>query len=334
MKQLKIWLSYIYLVSLDNQFRTAMKLNIQQLQQRPEYYFHQFRWQGNFHCPHCGSKRITTLNRTHHCNACNKNFTDTSGTIFHSTKLPVWKWLVAIYYFIESPRGISSYTLAKYISVSQPTAWRILTLLRSSLHQQLELSDELILDEVYLGCDWHFKPRYKKVSAVKNLEKKKRSENPNWTTPLNKKTYKSLNYQAASADKMIVVGLRDYNKRKLELIHIHTLTQETLLNLIKMRNKGIKHITTDDSKLYKKIDIPRSICRHKIHQYKSDDGYSSNPIENHFSHIRRMWHGIYQWFSEEYCQYYLDEFAFRYNHRDLCTYDKFKSVFCLIVAYM
>ena len=309
-----------------------MKLNLQQLQQHPQQFFHRFRWQGNLHCPHCGSTKVTSLNYKHHCNRCNKNFTDTSGTIFHSTKLPLWKWLVAIYYFIESPRGISSYTLAKYISISQPTAWRVLTLLRSHLHQQLELSDEVILDEVYIGCDWHFKPRHKKMKIVKELEHQERLKNPKWTAPLNKQTFKRLNAQAASVDKMIVVGFRDYNKRKLELIHLHTLTHETLLDLLKTRNKGIKHITTDDSKLYHQIDIPRSVCKHKEHKYISDDGFSSNAIENHFTHIRRMWHGIYTWFSDAYCQYYLDEFAFRYNHRELNTYDKFMSAFCLIVA--
>ena len=75
-----------------------------------------------------------------------------------------------------------------------------------------------------------------------------------------------------------------------------------------------------------------SVCNHTLNQYMSDDGYSSNPIENHFAHLKRMWHGIYQWFSRKYCQGYLNEFCFRYNHRKLKLVDKIKSLFSLIIA--
>lgn len=311
-----------------------MRFNIEYIQKNSTSLFHRFRWNAgkDFKCPHCGSTRISKGIKQHHCNSCNHSFSDTSNTIFHSTKLPLWKWLVSIYYFLESPRGISSYTLAKYVSISQPTAWRILHLLRSNIGTTIQATKDVILDEAYLGCDWHFKQAYKKYEIVKNLETRMRLENPRWVMPINKATWKRLNYQAASLDKMIVLGIRDYKARKLELIHMPTINQESVLNLVKMRDSGIEHIITDQSPLYNKLPYNRSICNHKESKYKSGDGYTSNPIENHFTHLKRMWHGIYQWFSDKYCQGYLDEFAFRYNHRKMRLEDRFQSLFCLIIT--
>lgn len=312
-----------------------MKFNLIHIQEHAEEIFHRLRWNnGNdFCCPYCQSDHISSSDiNHHHCNTCNRYFSDTSNTIFHSTKLPLWKWLTALYYFLQSTRGISSYTLAKYIGVSQPTAWRMQMLLRTHLRQQINLSEEVILDEVYLGAEWKFQPTYRKIKRVKEMEVQMRLENPRWTKPLDAERLKCLNYRAAALDKMIVLGIRDYKAKKLELIYLPNVNGETVLELIKMRDKGIKRIITDQSRLYGGLPYPRSICNHGKGQYKSVDGYSSNPIENHFTHLKRMWHGVYQWFSKKYVQSYLDEFAFRYNHRTLKLKDKFSAAFSLIIS--
>ena len=320
-----------------------MKFNLEHIQNHAEEIFHRLRWGDKFRCPYCQSDHITpsgsvrhpgltSSGKFHHCNTCNHHFSDTSGTIFHSTKLPLWKWLCMIYYFLESPHGISSYTLAKYISVSQPTAWRMLTLLRQHLHEQIELRNETIIDEAYFGTDWHFVPTYKKMTRIKEMERKMREENPRWTGPLDNIHMRTINYRCAAEDKMQVAGILNYTEKKLELIYIHTISGDLLLNHVKMRDKGIKHITTDQSPLYSGFPYPRSVCNHKKGQYKSDDGYSSNPIENIFSLIRRTWHGVYHWWRRDYCQGYLNEVAWRYNHRLLSLKDKLSALFSLIIT--
>jgi transposase-like protein len=308
-----------------------MKLTLEQIRKHPDKLFHELRWSHSHVCPHCGSSFIDTTKGK--CYSCKRVFSDTTKTIFHATKLSTLKILQGLYYFLESPRGISSYTLAKFISISQPTAWRFLHILRSHLHEDLQASGEVILDEVYLGCDWKFKPQHKKLQAIKKLEIRKRQENPKWTAPLNQATFKRLNYQAASEDKMLVFGIRDYKAKKLQLILLSHFNQDLLLNLLKTRDNGINHYTTDESTIYK-ILPNHSTCNHSIHQYKSDDGYSSNPIENHFTHLRRKWRGIHTWWSEKYCQYYLNEFSFKYNYRELNSFDRIKQLFCLIITNM
>lgn len=311
-----------------------MKFSLIYIQEHAVEIFHRLRWNDgkDFRCPHCGSTRITKGIKQHHCNSCNHTFSDTSNTIFHSTKLPLWKWLTAIYYFLQSTRGVSSYTLAKYIGVSQPTAWRMQMLLRTHLRQQINLSDEVVLDEVYLGAEWKWQSTYRKIKRVKELEVQLRLENPRWTTPLDSERLRCLNHRAAALDKMPVFGIRDLNSKRVELIYMDSINGDNVLKLLKMRDRGIKRIITDQSRLYTCLPYPRSICNHGKGQYKSDDGYSSNPIENHFSHLRRMWHGVYQWFSRKYIQSYLDEFSFRYNHRKMSLYDKFRAAISLIIS--
>lgn len=308
-----------------------MKFNLEHIQNHAEEIFHRLRWGGKFRCPYCQSDHISSTGKFHHCNTCNHHFSDTSGTIFHSTKLPLWKWLYAIYYFLESPHGISSYTLAKYISASQPTAWRMLTLLRQHLREQIELSDEVLLDEVYLGAEWKWKPTHKKMERIQAMEKKMREENPRWTTPTTSINIKTFNYRCASEDKMPVFGILNYNAKKIELIYIPIITGDLVLNHVKMRDRGIKHITTDQSRIYNGLPYPRSICNHTKGQYKSDDGFTSNVLEGAFSHVRRAWHGTYQWYTKKYVQGYLNEFCWRYNHRQMSFKNKLSALFSLII---
>jgi hypothetical protein len=77
----------------------------------------------------------------------------------HSTKLPFWTWLQAIYYILCSSKGVSSVILAKWLGVSQPTAWRMGHAIRQMMTPTAEsakLSGIVEVDEKYFGG----KPRY------------------------------------------------------------------------------------------------------------------------------------------------------------------------------
>jgi len=39
------------------------------------------------------------------CAQCKRQFTVTTQTPMHSTKLPLWKWMLAMYYMINSSKG-------------------------------------------------------------------------------------------------------------------------------------------------------------------------------------------------------------------------------------
>jgi transposase-like protein len=87
-------------------------------------------------CPTCAcGERITTRKRVgfYRCNACgNFDFTVRTGTIFERSKVPLHKWLYAMYLLVTARKGISSLQLAKEIGITQKSAWFLLHRLREA----------------------------------------------------------------------------------------------------------------------------------------------------------------------------------------------------------
>ena len=316
------------------------KINFFTLTKNPLEIFHRLRWGDQIYCPDCGSIHIynTAPGQTHICADCDYRFSDTSRTIFHSTKLPLVKWLIAIYLFVTQSKGISSYNLARLIGVSQPTAYRMLSLLRSSINHDLSPTSTAIIDEVYLGADWKKKPakaKYKKLEQLGWLPKK----DPTVTIQGNKyrREVRSKMWMAASLDKIPILGISDYNSRSLILRpYTNTLSTEAIKSHITEHYEEITHWVTDQSNLYAWMDsvgLERSICNHSKHLYSAPDGFSSNRIEGVFSHLKRMWRGIYHWFSKQYAPLYLNEFSWRWSNFDKPIEDKMKSMFNFAISF-
>lgn len=117
-------------------------------------------------CPHCGCLKSWSLSGTsawpglYECSGCKGQFTVTTKTPMHSTKLPLRTWLLAMYFLINSSKGVSSVFLAKWLGVTQKTAWKIGHGIRAMMAGHavsLGLLDGIVeLDEKYLGG----KPRF------------------------------------------------------------------------------------------------------------------------------------------------------------------------------
>ena len=87
-------------------------------------YFEAKRWPNGPVCPACGeAKRIYHKgDGLYRCNADLTVFTVRSGTIFEKSKVPLHKWLYAMYLLVTARKGISSLQLAKQIGVREPSA--------------------------------------------------------------------------------------------------------------------------------------------------------------------------------------------------------------------
>jgi hypothetical protein len=92
--------------------------------------FEWLRWPDGRFCPHCGGfdhlpiegRQKTGL---YHCRDCRKQFSATSGTPLHKTKLPIETWMEAAFLVASSSKGVSSVVLARQLGVQQKTAWKI-----------------------------------------------------------------------------------------------------------------------------------------------------------------------------------------------------------------
>jgi hypothetical protein len=82
---------------------------------------------------------------------CQFQFTVTTRTPLHSTKLPLRTWLTGLWLILQSDKGISSVRLAEAIGVSQPTAWRMGHALRLLVTREHQLDGTVEMDEFYIG---------------------------------------------------------------------------------------------------------------------------------------------------------------------------------------
>lgn len=318
-----------------------MKIDLHSISEHSTEIFHRLRWgRSGVCCPRCGSIHIynTDPTKIHICADCGKRFSDTSDTIFHSTKLPLNKWLYAIYLFCVQSRGISSYNLAKSISVSQPTAWRMLYLIRSTLHRELKIdSKEIMMDEVWIGADWKKMPFKDKLKKCKRygvtIPQPKGSDK--YSQLIFKGVLRHTLKKVSNMDKVCVVGILQktrFNERSLSLRPFiydqdRSLKISQFIKQIReISNRDSIHLTSDDSSLYDLFEH-HSVCNHSQHIYVSEDGYSSNPLEGAFSHLRRVWRGIYTWWSDKYCESYLDEYCWRFNGSEKTVLEKMQEVF-------
>jgi len=73
----------------------------------------------------------------------------------HSTKLSLWKWLLAMYYITNSRKGVSSVFLAKWVGLSQKSAWKLGHAVRKMMDPGSDLVSALHgiveLDKKYIG---------------------------------------------------------------------------------------------------------------------------------------------------------------------------------------
>ena len=114
------------------------------------------RWPDGFYCPRCGCKKASyiTTRKMHQCSQCKYHVSLTTGTLFHSTNLPLVKWFWAIYLIAADKGGISALRLAKYIGVSWPTARNMLKKIRTAMEHRdsiYRLENIIELDDAVVG---------------------------------------------------------------------------------------------------------------------------------------------------------------------------------------
>jgi len=97
------------------------------------------RWTGGvIVSPFSGNEayRITTRPGLYKCRKTRQNFSVRHGTIFEESRLPLKKWFFAIFVLTASPTGVSSIQLAKYLGVTQKTAWFMLRRIRYAVKHE------------------------------------------------------------------------------------------------------------------------------------------------------------------------------------------------------
>src|ERR1041384_7757871 len=133
-------------------------------------------------CPHCGNAdetKVTRLEGEAHrpgllqCNEpeCREQFTVTVGTVFERSKIPLTKWLAALFLMTASKKGISAHQVHRMLGISYKSTWFMMHRLREAMRtgglEPLGGEGKIVeADETYFGkreeeytSPWRRKPK-------------------------------------------------------------------------------------------------------------------------------------------------------------------------------
>ena len=274
-------------------------------------YFAKQRWpDGVAVCPYCGCRKAYVIEggKRYKCgnSECYKKFSVTVGTVFEASNIGLTKWFMAVYLCTAHKKGISSYQLAKDIGVSQKCAWFMLHRIRElmKVKQPVTFTDTVEADETYMARKYR--------SDYKGL-------------PESEIDYK-LN--SSGNNKGAVLGLGERHTGKVKVFAFESNTTKHIHPTIRENVEAGSNLHTDESKLYTLLEgeYNRETVLHRSREWVRRTGLtyvSTNRVENFWSVMRRGVYGIYHQISYKHLQRYCDEFAFRYNSRELKDANRF-----------
>ena len=132
-------------------------------------------WPDGRYCPRCGSTRTHEASHAkspYRCTDCRAYFSVKAGTLAEASKVPLRKWVFAIYLEATSLKGVSSMKLHRDIGVTQKTAWFMLHRIREAWGGDGDgpFGRPVEFDETYVG------------GKRKNMSNAKRNTAPRWRT--------------------------------------------------------------------------------------------------------------------------------------------------------
>lgn len=272
---------------------TAMNAAHFRNDERAREYLESLRWPKGPVCPHCGSNEAHyQLNGTAHrpglwkCKDCREQFSVTVGTVFERSKIPLSKWLMAVYLLCSSKKGMSSHQLHRTLGVTYKTAWFMTHRIREAMKTDgpglMGSSGGFVeADETYIG-------------------RKRGAGKP----------------RAGFGHKNMVFALVERGG-KVRSVHIAGEKFDQIKDELLGRVAPIARLMTDEANMYAKIGkqfASHDVVKHSAHEYVRDNAHT-NTIEGFFSVFKRGMKGVYQHCSSDNLQRYLTEFDFRYNNR-------------------
>jgi len=211
--------------------------------------------------------------------------------------MPLNQWFEIIFLMMNAKMGISAAQIARDVGVKYQTAWLACHKIRCAMiNNEIRLEGILEMDESYFGG----KPRKKYK-----------------TDPTNTNLSQVTNKRGRGTKKTPVAGIVE-KKGQVYVKIIEKLTGRNLLAMLKHTVKtGESVVITDDFKSYKQFDdtIEHITIKHS-------EGYGKglktvNTIEVFWSIVKNGIRGNYRSLSKKYLPFYLAEFSYKFNKRNL-----------------
>ena len=249
-------------------------------------------------CPHCGGvERITTIKanpekRVRHglkrCGQCKAQFTVRIGTVFEESKLPMTKWLQAIYLMCASKKGFSAHQLHRTLGVTYKTAWFVAHRIREAMRDGNLAPFGLGGGDVEVVETYFARDELYSTKGGKNMK--------------------------------AVVSLIDRDTGRARSIVLNDVTAKTVGAVVAGNLAKEARLLTDAANVYK--GVGRSFAAHQWVNHSKGEYVSrfdptihTNTVEGFYSIFKRGMKGVYQHCSPKHLHRYVAEFDFRYSNR-------------------
>lgn len=289
----------------------------------------QLRWSAGVICPTCGSREVSFLSTRRIWKCKNKHdrqqFSIKVGTVFEDSPISLTKWLPAMWLIAGCKNGISSYEVARGLTVTQKTAWFMLHRIRMAMHGQEDgmLSGTVEADETLIGGQARFMHKDRKERTLKKgrgsagktivmglLERGEKSEKSK------QKIMDSLDYNPKKDKKLSRVKTAVIKSTKTDTLHkeirAHVEKGSTLYTDALASYQGL-----EPDYVHEFIDHAETYVSGAVH---------TNGMENFWTLLKRSIKGTYVSVEPFHLFRYLDEQSFRFNERKGTDADRFRTV--------
>jgi transposase-like protein len=217
------------------------------------------------------------------CTKCGHHIHPTAGTVFHKSSTSLHLWFYAMYLMSSTRCGISAKQLERELGVTYKTAWRMFHMIRHELMDQDDdqLRGEVEMDETVVGG------------------------------------YRKANKGRRPASKSMVFGMVERGGKVSATVVQDASTLSLYPHIGKTVATGTR-VFTDEHKTY--MNMPRARFEHQSVNHSegvfvSGDVHTQT-IENFWMLVKNGIRGVYHSVSGKHLQGYLNEYVWRYNHRD------------------
>lgn len=253
------------------------------------------------HCPKCEKERRFHRVKSRHsysCDSCGQHVHPTAGTIFHKSTTPLTLWFHAVFLLSQTRCGISAKQLQREIGVTYKTAWRMFNLIRQYLMDEDDgtpLRGEVEVDESSWGGKIRAGDRSREAtSTARRQEAMERV-----------KARPTIFAMVERGGRVRAVVLPNRGKDAIRQALRENVSPDAIL-------------FTDEWAMYE--ELGREFSEHHTIRHKdaiyADGHVHTQTVEGFFGNVKRGLSGVQHNVSRKWLQTYVNEFAFKYSHRD------------------
>ncbi len=295
---------------LSRQAKTLSLAHVLQMSDvEAEVTFRKVRWaetDGEPVCPHCGGLDAYECRRPNgalrfRCRACAKDFTITSGTLFHSHKMALRMYLAAIAIFVNEVKGKNALAMSRDLGLAYKSAFVLCHKLREAMASDrvpAQVAGDVEIDGGYFGG--YVKPtNYKENRRDRRLARNQ------------------------SGKREVVVIVRERKGRSVPFVFkSETAAVPTIRKIV--APGSIIH--ADEASAWDQLHARYAMKRINHQRAYSDDGACTNWAESWFSRMRRAEIGHHHHVAGRYLASYANEMSWREDNRRVSNGEQFTMI--------